>query len=62
MKRTFAEQVEIGPPVHLSFEHFDPIYVTFYSPGVVRQCQSRSDGIEVSAQSSRRDYGRGGWS
>ena len=50
MDDTFPQQIQIRPPVHLSFEHFDPIHMPFDRTGVVHQRQAGSDRIEVSAQ------------
>ena len=39
------EQVEVGSPVHLPLEHFDPVPMPFDRPGVVFESQPGGDGI-----------------
>jgi len=45
----FAEQVGVGPAIHLPLDHFDAVHVAFDGSGAVRQRQASSGGVEVAA-------------
>ena len=44
---SFAEQREVGSPVHLPFDHFHVVDAAFDGPGVPAGGQALGDGVEV---------------
>ena len=49
MDDAFAQEVEAGAAVHLSFDRFDAVDVAFGGSGAVGQSQAGGDGVDVLA-------------